>query len=175
MQIGRFFVTFVGIFTLLTTVSCSKSAERKAKEKKAAREQLSKALLAEGETLLSQSDELRKELDEIYKIWIRDEPIKVAAQTTRDHKTLGRDYNWDRLNKPERQAVKEKLAALMTKYSRILEIDAKKGVYITHIKKIKDRKLATESHQISLTNFELLYGEQFNPPTAGSGPVYKNF
>lgn len=173
MRFGRFFVTIAAILSLLATVSCSKSAERKAKEKKAARQEMNKALLAEGETLLTQTDEQRKELDDLYKIWIRDEPIKVAADTTRDHRTLGRDYNWERLNSTERQAVKEKLAALMTGYARILEIDAKKGVYITHIKKIKDRKLATESHQISLSNFEKLHGEQYNPQ-GGTGPVYKN-
>lgn len=176
MNFRRFFVTFAAILSTLAAVACSKG-EHKATELKAERKKKNEALRAEGNALLAQSDVLRKELDQApFKISISDAPIAnpVASGKALDHKTVGLKYNWERLTVTERQAAKEKLAATMTALTQALEIDAKKGVWIRPIEKVKDRKAAVESYQESLGNFELQYGEQFNPPTAGSGPLYKS-
>lgn len=176
MRFGRFFVTSAAILSTLAIVACSKG-EQKADVKRAERLKQNKALLAEGNALIAQTDALRKELDSApLNIKIQDVPIEnpVAKGKTINHKTIGESYNWERLTQAERQLAKEKLAALMTGLTRILEIDAKKGVWVENIKKINERRVATEAYQTSLGLFETQYGEQYNPQSAGSGPLYKN-
>lgn len=173
MNFGRFFVTSVLALITLGSVACSKGRPSE-KSMEFSRSKNNKVLLAEGEQLLVQSDALRKELQDNFRILIADSPVQVASGVTIDHKTVGREFNWARLTLTERQTAKEKLASLMTAYTRILEIDTKRGVYVTHLEKVRDRKAATESHQISLSTFERIRGEQYNPATPGQGPVYKN-
>ena len=173
MKFGRFFVTAVGLIAIGSSIACSRGKPDD-KEKNVFRQEQNKALIAEGETLLAQVDSLRKELEDSFKIFIADQRVQVAHNEYRDHKTLGRDYNWGRLSLVARHTAKERLATLMTALTRVVEIDTKRHVYVTQLRKVLDRKASVESFQVSLNNFERQYGEQFNDPLPANSPVYKN-
>ncbi len=173
MKFGRIFVTVTMVLATLGTVACSQG-EKKAKEKKAARQAQNKALIAEGTELLAQYTALRTELDNDYKIIVADQRVKLAPHIYADHRTLGKEYNWVRLSLAQRQTAKERLASMITVLTRIIEIDTKRGVYVDHLQMILDRKTAAESFQISLGNFEKLRGEMFDDPAPANSPVYRN-
>lgn len=172
MKFERFFVTSVLVLATIGSAGCSKE-KQSAKDKEAARAKQNKVLVVEGEGLLIQVDDLRREVDDNYKIRILDAPLKVASGLTVNHRILGERYNWERLTLAQRQTAKERLATLMTALTRIIEIDTKKHVYVTNLQKIEDRKHAVESYQISLANFERGRGENYESPTAGTGPTHR--
>ena len=149
MKLGRFFVTAVAILATLGTTACHS-------QKKETR----RTLALEGSQKLTESQALAEELYKTYRIKIVDEPWKLSSGVYVDSTRIGSSYNWRRLTLAERQAAKEKLAQMITLLSRVMEIDAKKGLYIDRVEKVRSRYKGAIAFQNSLRQFEEIYGEQ---------------
>lgn len=165
MNFARFFVTAVILVTSVVSVGCGD--KKKAKTDPAA----ITALRNEGKAKWEDTELLTKELAQTYRILILDMPFRHNKLTI-DGKLMGQKFNWGRLTLSERQAAKEKLAAFITSTSRIIEIDAKKGVYVTHMDKVRSRYASALAFQTSLNLFEQNGGESFEPKNPGQGPIY---
>lgn len=152
MFFRRIFVTVV-VFMASVSVGCSGG-------KKAVDRSSASALKAEGNEKLNQAEELVQDLAKNYRILILDYPHKLPDGSMADSRRYGALYNWKRLKTPaERQAPKEKLAQLITLLSRVMEIDAKKGIYVEFKDKVQSRYDGALAFQASLNQLEKIYGE----------------
>lgn len=167
MVLGRILVTAVAMLAMVS-VGCSGGGPRK--------ESNTAALKAEGNDNIAKADTIIQDLAQNYRIIILDYPEIQPDGSKADSQVYGASYNWKRLKTPQdRQVPKEKLAEVITLLSRVLEIDAKKGLYITNKSKIESRYQGALAYQSSLTRLEKNYGENkvfsgtdtdrvFNPP-----------
>ncbi len=170
MLLRRIFVTSVAILaTLALAAGCTNKNDRELEE--AARRERAQAALKEGTEALTKSETIRQELSQEFRIIILDYPLKSGTQKIEPEK-LGQNYNWRRLSLEERQAAKEKLAQYGTLISKVIEIDSRRGIYVTHMNKIRSRKMAADAFQDSLNNFEEINGPTFNPPKNENERVY---
>jgi len=167
MNFARFFVTAVVVLNSLISIGCGD----KKKRSKADPVQIS-ALRNEGKAKWDETETLGTELKTAYQIMILDQPHRTPGGAMVNSKLMGQKYNWHRLTLAERTLAKEKLQKYVTAISRILEIDAKKGVYVTKMATIRSRYDGALAFQNSLFNFERLLGEQYETKTPGQPPVY---
>lgn len=169
MKSVRFFVTAVVVLNSVISIGC---ADKK-KRSKADPIQIS-ALRNEGKAKWDETETLGTELRTAYGIMILDQPHRTEknSRTMITSKLMGQKYNWHRLTLAERTAAKEKLAKYVQAVSRILEIDAKKGVYVTNMAIIRSRYDGALAFQNSLFQFEKVVGEQYESKAAGQPPVY---
>lgn len=170
MYSARFFVTIVVLLGTVISMGCGDKKKRNGGDPvKMA------ALKAEGKAKWDESELLGKELAQSFRIMILDEPMRTKNGRRTElisSRVMGQKYNWGRLTLPERQAAKEKIAQYITVVSRIIEIDAKRGIYVTHMDKVRSRYEGALAFQESLNLFEKVAGEQFDPKQPGQLPIY---
>ncbi|MBX3020636.1 MAG: hypothetical protein KF799_03075 [Bdellovibrionales bacterium] len=167
MVLARFFVTFVPFVCMASIVACEASHTAKKASDKAATAD-GKQIIAEGNEKLSKAMALQAELHKEYSIVLQE----VRDQQGRAVKTsvLAIDYQWRILTKEQRRSAKEKLAQYLALSSEILELDARKGFYVTNKDQVTAARDAAYSFQKSLENFEKMVGENFEPKP-GSMPA----
>ncbi len=164
MKNGRNFVTSVLLLVTLSAVACN--------SKKPASSEIHQALKAEVGEKVTNSELLIEELAKNYRILILDFPTKANDGTVADSARWGNSYNWRRPSLAERTAAKEKLAQLVAMLSRLIAIDARRGGVVTHMDKVQSRYKGALAFQNSLTNFEKIYGEQFDPQGTSNERIY---
>ena len=161
------FVTAVLIVGALSQVACSQ------KKEKTTDANTVQTLVVEGNQKSAESVAIAQELRAKYAIhleaFVRTEKTKVAVPGSQ----LAKDLNWLSLTRADRQIVKEKLAAYVTLVSRLIEIDAKKGVTVDEIKEIRGKRETALQLQRSLEFFEAIYGEQYEPKNPEFQPRYR--
>ncbi len=167
MRIARFFVTCVVLLGTLGSVACANKKDKKKTD--SAKIEL---MRAEGAAKWEQSEVLGQELAAAFRIRILDGAQRLGSGQLVDSKIMGQKFNWGRLTLGERQAAKEKLAQYVTAVSRLVEMDARKGVYLTYMDKVHSRYDGALAFQASLTSFEKIAGEMYEPKVAGQGPIY---
>lgn len=167
MRIARFFVTCVVLLGTLSSVACGNK-----KDKKKTDTATMQSLKAEGAAKWEISEVLGKDLAQAYRIMILDYAQRMPSGALIESKTMGHKFNWGRLTLAERQAAKEKLAQYVTAVSRLVEMDARKGVYLTNMDKVRSRYEGALAFQASLTKFEEIAGEMYEPKVAGQAPIY---
>jgi hypothetical protein len=167
MNFARFFVTVVFLFGTVISMGCS---DKKTGKSDPAR---MSSLKKEVKSKWDDSDVQGRELAQAFRILILDAPIRaVSTMTLIDSRLMGQKFNWGRLTFSERQTAKEKLAKYVTNISRLIEIDAKRGVYITNMDKVRSRYQGALAFQESLTFYEKAKGEQYEPANPGQPPTY---
>lgn len=83
------------------------------------------------------------------------------------------DYNWQKRSKAERQEMKRMLARYLTLSNTVLELDARKGLYLIRKDEVVAKRNAATERQRSLEDFERVFGENYEPSKdAGSLPDY---
>lgn len=83
------------------------------------------------------------------------------------------DYNWQKRTKAERQEMKQMLARYLTLSNTVLELDARKGLYVTRKDEVVAKRNAATERQRSLESFERIFGENYEPSKdADSLPDY---
>lgn len=137
MIFARFFVTSVLALVTVLNVGCTSEKSKRS------------ALIAEGTAHLSQAATLETDLNTRYGV-----NLELG---------LGADFKWHRLSKAERQVIKEKLAEFVTHSVRVLELDTKKGLYVTSKEVIIAKIEQAMQIQKSLEAFENKFGENFDP------------
>jgi hypothetical protein len=169
MNFARFFVTLVMPLVTVISIGCNgKKAESKADPARTA------TLKAEVKAKWDETDVIGEGLKQNYRIMILDEPMRMNSRsiTMVDSRTLGLKYHWGRLTLAERRLAKEKLALFVTAISRVIAIDAKRGLSVTNMDKVQSRYQGALAFQESLMTFEKLAGEQYEPKNPGQAPIY---
>lgn len=165
MKNGRFFVTSVLVLATLSAVACNS---------KKPTSETNQSLKAEVGEKVTNSEVLIEELAKGYRILILDFPTKANDGSMADSARWGNSYNWRRPSLAERTVAKEKLAQLVTVLSRLIAIDARRGVVVTNMDKVQSRYRGALAFQSSLSNFEKIYGEQFDPQGTGNERFYNS-
>jgi len=73
------------------------------------------------------------------------------------------DYNWKKRTRAERQELKRMLAHYLALSNSVLELDARKGLYVTHKEAVTGKRDAASEKQRSLETFEAIFGENYEP------------
>lgn len=179
MSSARIFVTAVLLMSTLISACEGKGKpvggaaieqEGKAGEGKSPQEQID-----EGNEKFNQAWEVIGELESDYQISINVLGFGRRRGGARLEPSAS-NYNWRRLSRERRLTVKQKLAEFVTLAARILEIDTKKGVFITDEDKTKVQATlqTVMAYQKSLEKYEVLMGESFEPkPEYSNEPPYK--
>lgn len=167
MGFPRFSVTVVLLLGTVISMGCGNKKKTKTPDPvKMA------TLKSEVKGKWDESEALGKELNQSFHILILDEDYRTRNGSLVTSKLMGQKFNWGRLTLAERHAAKEKLARYVTVVGRLIEIDAKRGVYITNMDKVRSRYEGSLAFQESLNMFEKVVGEQYEPKTPGQSPIY---
>jgi hypothetical protein len=166
MKSARFFVTtalFVGTAFLMACEAYhhSENAKPGASAKGDVALNLSNAKLEEAMTV-------QAELSRTYSIILND--IRDSNGRLVKGTSLAQDYEWRCLAKAERRSVKEKLAQFMALASEVLQVDARKGPYLTNKERVTNSRDVAFAFQKSVEAFEKLVGENFEPKAGCSSP-----
>ncbi|NJL25490.1 MAG: hypothetical protein HC902_10170 [Calothrix sp. SM1_5_4] len=134
----RFFVTAVLLITMGQMVACNtKSRDLKREDVRLGAEKMARARI------------ISAELESKYSL-----PVAKSNAGRAD---------WSRLSKVRRNNAKELLAEYVSLLSGVLQLDAKKGIYVDH----KDILIAWRDrafdYQKSLEDFERAFGENYEP------------
>jgi len=160
MRTGRFFVTYVLILATAVLAACTPKKEKR------------QAQVREGNQQIQAAARAQNELGEKYKIILVPGEVHSSSGKTANAQNVAEDFNWHRLTREERQGAKETLAAYVTAVSRTLEIDAKKGVYMTGKEILQYQLESARAYQRSLEEFEVIYGESYNPKNPKDQPLF---
>ena len=163
----RIFVTAVLIVGALSQVACSQ------KKEKTTDANTVQTLVAEGNQKADESVAIAQELHAKYAIHLEALVKTQKSKGVIPGAQLAKDLNWLSFTLADRRAVKEKLAAYVTLVSRLIEIDAKKGITVDEIKLINGRRETALQLQRSLEFFEAVYGEQYEPKNPEFQPRYR--
>lgn len=142
MKPGRIFVTNVLILATAAFLACTSKSDKRSAQVKEGNKQIEAASAAQGE------------LNAKFK-------VSLASESRID---------FNRLSKADRQTLKETLAGYVSAVTRTLEIDAKKGIYLTQKEVVQKQLGVAMNLQKSLENFERTYGENFDPKIKKSSP-----
>ncbi len=150
MKSGRFFVTSVLIFMSVLICACKARHENHSSVQEGA-ETMKRAML------------LGNELDARFQL-----AVQVSAEKSQDRQLMPERahvhaYNWKRLSLAERREVKGKLNEYISLLSTVLQVDARKGVYLTNKDLVISWRDGALAYQRALENFEKIHGESFEP------------
>lgn len=141
MKSGRFFVTSVLILGIAAFTACTGKKDRR------------EAHVKEGNQQIRTAAAVQQELATGSNIHLGNSNAAAFAET----------FDWNQLTRDQRQTTKEKLAEFVTAVVRTLEIDSKKGIYITRKEVLQAQLNAANAYQKSLETFERTFGENFDP------------
>lgn len=167
MKSSRFFVTAVLFVSTAVLMACD--AFHRTNKPETPVSATDKAV-ADGNAKIEQFMALKQELEREHQIILQDmrDPqgrlIKASA--------LAQDYEWRNLSKAQRMAVKEKLSRYLALASEVLELDARKGIYVDQVERVIGTRDAAYRFQKSVENFEKIVGENFDPKPNPNRPAY---
>lgn len=177
MKSGRFFVTFVCLMTTAVLMACEafRTASHTPGQPQASHQpqtaQTVEAAAAEANAKLEQIGALEAEM--VGRYLFNFESIHDLQGRRVKVEIMAMDYNWRRLSKAERTLAKQRLAQYLSMVNEILEMDARRGLYLTRKQQVLSRRDAAVSYQRSLENFEKIFGENYEAkPGAKSEPPY---
>lgn len=162
MKTGRIFVIAV---MLLGTAACHSSNRSPTAERD--------AMVAEGDQKVQDTLALETELIEDYSISLETDQALLTHINGTTFNHIAESYNWNHLSLEERRAVKQKLATLVSEFSRILEIGTHKGIYIDQRDLLEKHRQNALIFEHSLETYEKTVGESFDPKgDRTNAPVY---
>lgn len=77
------------------------------------------------------------------------------------------EYNWQKRSKSERWEAKRKLAQYLSLINKVLELDARRGLYVTHKEELLAKRDAATLRQRAIEDFEKIFGENYEPKHKG--------
>lgn len=174
MKITRFFVTAVLFVFTAYLMACDAyhSANKSTSNPSASAQQTAQLQTARADNAkLEQAMALKTELAATFRIIlddVRDPKGQVVKGTV-----MAVDFKWS-MSKAQRRAAKEKLTKFVALSGEILEIDARKGVYVTNTDRVIAARDAASGYLKSLETFEKIRGENFEPkPGSDSEAAYE--
>lgn len=158
MRTGRFFVTAVILMIIaLGTVYFSGS-------------DAASSLIQKGNSELREAEALEADLAK-YSVHLAG--LQAAGGKALNPQAMAQAYYWPHLTRQERWQVKQKLAEYLALVQSVLEIDARRGLYLTNKEVVFGKRDAAQDFQKSLEAFEKKIGENFDPkPEDLPGPVF---
>ncbi len=139
MALPRFFVTSVLALVTAVGVGCTSGRNQRGE------------FVSEGNDHLTRASAIEAGLSTRYGMNLEQKVVGIA------------DFGWSRRSKAERQAIKENLAELLTHSVRVLELDAKAGIYVTNKEVLEAKVEHILVMQKSLRIFESKFGENYDP------------
>lgn len=157
----RFFVTAVAFFgTLWALAACHRSSDNAPNTTE---------WVKEGQDQLKRADKIELELASVG-VLIGEQNQMSMNGTLVPQERIVRDTNWRRFSRDQRVVIKQKLLKYVSIASSILEIDARKGVYLTQKALITSKRDNAFKMVKEIENAERMYGENWNPKPDPSAP-----
>lgn len=163
MKTGRIFVIAVMVLGTAACHSSRKSSPTAERD----------AMVTEGEQKVQETLLIETELAEQFQIGLEMDAGLLAQihGTTFNH--IAQSYNWNHLTLAERRIVKQKLAALVAEFSRVLEIGTHKGIYIEQRDLIERHRTNAMLFERALETYEKTVGVNYEPRgDRSNAPVY---